>query len=1352
VERTQSQVSRKSATPTRSNVARAVVNRQHEKVMRVVQSKNDHQPSFMRQCDKCAEEVQAKSNTNANTNTAMPNVSQPNDPLEVQADQVANSVMAKTEPGFNTSLARGPVGSLQRVCTSCEAKKDKVYAKAASPEVETEEEIQRKCNSCEEEVQRRAQSNVVATPRENVWPRINNVFRTGRPLPEHLLGFYEERMGYDFSPVRIHTQQQANDVASEINARAFTYGHHVVFGSGEYQPDSYAGRHLLAHELTHVVQQGAVKPAQHIEEPAPQFANNEPNNSATANLATAPNLATANNLTTVQRQDSGYDPFAEMEREINGVISEAEDAFDEATDAVVGTVTDAADTVADVASDVYNGAADLASDAYDALGDLADDALDTLGDVLDDAIDLARALSGIVSLRGTRLVITLPSMNVCPTTILDIALPGIDIDLPLLSGSLQIDNVTLTGSVGIVYSIAPNVRIQLGPCLLHGVRLEKDLLGFGWSVAGNLGVTSVFGIAFDTLLAASATVDMLAVLPTAPPNEIAIPGVGLELGVVQEVRAVAADTTELALSASGGFASVSADVDLDKYIDLALDFGLAGMGHIDIQGVNLCTFYQPFYEQHLQTALHLGIHGGISVSLSGASASLGITDLSVVPFGGLPPAFSRDLFTDDCARLERWCQILYNMGWMPSQNGGAWTGHPTPPWAAPLHVYPRDPSQLDPTFTAGSLCRGTCGPDCMTCSSPYDRVQCVPKINGDGTAGHEIWVYPNYQKGPTHEGCRQHDAGYDYCASGASPLGNGLCSRLCDLECMCNYPPFNCLSWVFGGPPNDDRPMVYSDRPYKASECALPCPSSATAPPAPIGVGEGADHATMAPAAPGAAAPSGTSTTAWGGGSVNNYSICLPTLELFGRQPWQSDIWTEATPDYTIWHQWIPLPPPLFLGHLTLTMNGSATASAGAGIGPATIENVCFGVDLSPGGGGYFATGMLNIAADFNARLTLAGNLCADAGLLGVIDLIGGCIGVEATGALSLRGNLAAVMQLQQAGEMTCDGGRPKLNTDLGFNLDALLDFGMDATFSIRSGILGQLYSTRWNLIQAQWAERWGHDLELNSNPIGDPSIDLRNHRFTLSEIGDLLIWLFSDDAETEEVDTNNQKTVKEDPLTALTARSIPSLASQLDRPQHSGSNLALVNGASSGVGTNMISSFITHNTLMGSETSPGVQPELYGYGKLPTKGDLGSGTGQGKSIQYIKGHLLNFHHSRGLGGFAINNNLYPITAMANSRHNTGVEENVKDLVHDDLLVVMYQVTVRNVDGPHLFNARDDDPTKTCMYQYINADFVCRYATYKLYSDNTVALNTPTEVTVDEDFDVNAFKARMIAKDCPNKP
>ena len=67
--------------------------------------------------------------------------------------------------------------------------------------------------------------------------------------------FMESRFGYDFSNVKIHNDSLAHQSASDINALAYTHGRDIVFGSGQYRPDSNAGKQLLAHELVHVVQQ-----------------------------------------------------------------------------------------------------------------------------------------------------------------------------------------------------------------------------------------------------------------------------------------------------------------------------------------------------------------------------------------------------------------------------------------------------------------------------------------------------------------------------------------------------------------------------------------------------------------------------------------------------------------------------------------------------------------------------------------------------------------------------------------------------------------------------------------------------------------------------------------------------------------------------------------------------------------------------------------------------------------------------------------------------------------------------------------------------------------------------------------
>ncbi|MCL4436294.1 MAG: DUF4157 domain-containing protein [Thaumarchaeota archaeon] len=85
----------------------------------------------------------------------------------------------------------------------------------------------------------------------------------GQPLPESELSFFEPRFGHDFSRVNIHTGAKATEVARAMNARAFTVGRNIVFGEGQYNPRSSEGQLLLAHELTHFVQQyqGIVLPA-----------------------------------------------------------------------------------------------------------------------------------------------------------------------------------------------------------------------------------------------------------------------------------------------------------------------------------------------------------------------------------------------------------------------------------------------------------------------------------------------------------------------------------------------------------------------------------------------------------------------------------------------------------------------------------------------------------------------------------------------------------------------------------------------------------------------------------------------------------------------------------------------------------------------------------------------------------------------------------------------------------------------------------------------------------------------------------------------------------------------------------
>jgi hypothetical protein len=91
---------------------------------------------------------------------------------------------------------------------------------------------------------------------KNAPSSVNRVLQdTGRPLDAPVRRDMENRFGHDFSHVRVHTGSAADDAARDVNARAYTTGRNMVFADGEYSPSAASGRRLIAHELTHVLQQ-----------------------------------------------------------------------------------------------------------------------------------------------------------------------------------------------------------------------------------------------------------------------------------------------------------------------------------------------------------------------------------------------------------------------------------------------------------------------------------------------------------------------------------------------------------------------------------------------------------------------------------------------------------------------------------------------------------------------------------------------------------------------------------------------------------------------------------------------------------------------------------------------------------------------------------------------------------------------------------------------------------------------------------------------------------------------------------------------------------------------------------------
>lgn len=128
------------------------------------------------------------------------------------------------------------------------------------------------CQKNHQELQRKVQAPEKTSTRSSaIPPVVDEVLNSsGQPLETATRAFMEPRFGHDFSQVRLHTDARAAESAEAVNAQAYTVGRDVVFAPGQYQPTTEAGNAVLAHELSHVVQQDgvAVQPVSTISRPS----------------------------------------------------------------------------------------------------------------------------------------------------------------------------------------------------------------------------------------------------------------------------------------------------------------------------------------------------------------------------------------------------------------------------------------------------------------------------------------------------------------------------------------------------------------------------------------------------------------------------------------------------------------------------------------------------------------------------------------------------------------------------------------------------------------------------------------------------------------------------------------------------------------------------------------------------------------------------------------------------------------------------------------------------------------------------------------------------------------------------
>lgn len=213
-------------------------------------------------------------------------VGQPNDKYEKEADSMADAVINHSS---KPDIQNKEISGIQResLVTPLEDEKlgtaeqrmeeDKLVQEKPEGDLveEQEEEMVSKMENEEEDEmihkideEREEEDTGIVQTKSNitgntasagVTQQIKNKAGKGKKLPKNTKGEMESSFGTDFSDVNVHTDKDAEKMNKELKAQAFTYGKDIYFNSGKYNPDTTEGKRLLAHELTHVVQQNKKK-------------------------------------------------------------------------------------------------------------------------------------------------------------------------------------------------------------------------------------------------------------------------------------------------------------------------------------------------------------------------------------------------------------------------------------------------------------------------------------------------------------------------------------------------------------------------------------------------------------------------------------------------------------------------------------------------------------------------------------------------------------------------------------------------------------------------------------------------------------------------------------------------------------------------------------------------------------------------------------------------------------------------------------------------------------------------------------------------------------------------------------
>jgi hypothetical protein len=313
-------------------------------------------------------------------------IGQPNDKYEQEADHVADRVISMSEPKLQRQVGVDGSGE-ENIAAS-------PLADQITPLVQMQEET-----PDEELVQ--AKIDPGGSNRMGLQEQLEHSHGFGSPLSNSTKAEMETHLESDLSGVRIHTDSASVQMNKEIGAQAFTHGSNIYFNEGKYNPDSVSGKHLLAHELTHTVQQGAaVRKKQLTRNTESEISKNDVPNVQAAwynfnipytDYQFDPSLRGLNNAANLAKDavvDTAVAGFNWVFDEIKGLISSGIDWLNDKFSEIKEFATSSFDTVKNGLSELLGNITSPVSNIISAFKNMDADMLDTAWNLLTNGANL----------------------------------------------------------------------------------------------------------------------------------------------------------------------------------------------------------------------------------------------------------------------------------------------------------------------------------------------------------------------------------------------------------------------------------------------------------------------------------------------------------------------------------------------------------------------------------------------------------------------------------------------------------------------------------------------------------------------------------------------------------------------------------------------------------------------------------------------------------------------------------------------------------------------------------------------------------------------------------------------------